>query len=821
MLNKQPFVSFSNIAPLLGIMTVLYVVSLFNYLLFHSLVELISVVVASGIFILAWHSRKITKDHYLLFIGISYLFVGGIDMVHALSYKGMGVFQGYGANLPTQLWIAARYMEGLCLLAAPMFLKFRFRPSLLLSLFFILVSILLWTIFSGVFPDCFLEGIGLTPFKKNSEYLISCLLIIAGAVLYKKRSSFDPYIFKLLTFSIFFTILSELAFTFYISVFGVSNLLGHFFKLISFYLIYKAIIEKGLREPHEILFRDLQKSEDRYRSLFDNLLEGFAYHKIIVDTENRPVDYVFLQVNEAFERITGLKQRAVIGRKVTEVLPGIRSDSTFDWIGEYGKIALHGGELKTEQFSPPLGKWFSVSAYCPYPGYFVAVFEDITHRKEAEAIREKHLNRLQLLIEVANKILAADSQKTMLSAIVTAARELIGAKLAAIFHDFTETSFRIGAVVGDKGDHTTCPEGIYKFTGGGLIGDLLDGQVSLRLTREAFSSYSGPIGLPPNHIPLSDVLGARLSGEDGLARGVVLISGKNSGDFSEDDEILLTQLASLGTLGLRLIEARDEAEQRAREAEDGREQLKVLTRELERSNKDLEEFAYIASHDLQEPLRSVAGFLQLLNRRYRGQLDSKAGEFIDFALSGAFHMENLLRDLLLFSRVGYEKQGMEPVHLHEVLKQALTNLQKAIDESGAECISDPLPEINAVNSQIVQLFQNLIGNAIKFRGEKKPIIRISVKRREREWVIAVKDNGIGIDSKQRDRIFLIFQRLHRKGEYPGTGVGLAVCKKIVERHGGRIWVESEPHRETTFFFTLPVSTENNSSSPKISFALNS
>ncbi len=233
------------------------------------------------------------------------------------------------------------------------------------------------------------------------------------------------------------------------------------------------------------------------------------------------------------------------------------------------------------------------------------------------------------------------------------------------------------------------------------------------------------------------------------------------------------------------------------------ETLRQTAEELARSNRDLEQFAYVASHDLQEPLRAVAGYVELLRQRYTGNLDEKALQFIAGAADGAARMQTLVVDLLAFSRVSQGK-GFEQADLSSVLDLALTSLKVSLQEAGAKVTADALPVLAVDATQIAQLFQNLIGNAIKFRSDRPPEIHVGAKKRRRSWVFSVKDNGIGIEPQYRERIFLIFQRLHTRVKYPGTGIGLAICKKIVERHGGDIWVESEPGKGSVFYFTIPV-----------------
>ncbi len=232
--------------------------------------------------------------------------------------------------------------------------------------------------------------------------------------------------------------------------------------------------------------------------------------------------------------------------------------------------------------------------------------------------------------------------------------------------------------------------------------------------------------------------------------------------------------------------------------------MKELVNELERSNKELEQFAYVTSHDLKEPLRMVSSFTQLLEKRYRGNLDQDADEFIEYIVDGVNRMHRLLDDLLEYSRITSGSKKYEKVDLEEVLDECYTNLKVAIQESNAVIDSDPLPVVVANRTQIIQIFQNLISNAIKFRSENTPIIHITAYTNENKHIFAVNDNGIGIDLKYQEQIFKVFQRLHSRSEYDGTGIGLSLTKKIVQHHNGNIWVKSEIGKGSTFFFTLPI-----------------
>jgi len=233
-------------------------------------------------------------------------------------------------------------------------------------------------------------------------------------------------------------------------------------------------------------------------------------------------------------------------------------------------------------------------------------------------------------------------------------------------------------------------------------------------------------------------------------------------------------------------------------------ELNDIIEDLKRSNEDLQQFAYVASHDLQEPLRAITSFSQLLEEKYQDKIDEDGKEFLYFITDGAKKMNNLIKDLLLYSRITTHAQPSTPNNLEIILKDALFNLHEAIKESGATITYDKLPILTVDKTQFLQLFQNFVSNAIKFRREEPPKIHIGAELVNNEWLFSIKDNGIGIESKYFDRLYNIFYRLHTKEEYPGTGIGLPICKKIVQRYGGKVWVESELGKGSTFYFTIPI-----------------
>jgi signal transduction histidine kinase len=285
---------------------------------------------------------------------------------------------------------------------------------------------------------------------------------------------------------------------------------------------------------------------------------------------------------------------------------------------------------------------------------------------------------------------------------------------------------------------------------------------------------------------------------------VVAILEFFSPSAAQPDEGLLDLLAHVGSQLGRVVErtrARDELTRHS-------EELERQAGELERANGELKEFAYVASHDLSEPLRSISGFVQLLAERYRGRLDSEADEFIDFVLDGTERMRHLIDDLLAYSRVGSRPLELETVDCFSILARVDLDLRRIITEANASIEISELPTVRADPDQLERLFENLISNAVKFRGPQPPKVRVFAEREGPEWRFSVIDNGIGIEPRQAERVFNVFQRLHARSEYTGTGIGLSICKRIVERHGGRIWVEQAEGGGSAFRFTIPTSWQD-------------
>jgi PAS domain S-box-containing protein len=776
----------------------LYLISLQGYVLFHTAVELFSIAVAWDIFFIAWNSRRLLANNYLLFLGISYLFVGGIDLLHTLAYKGMGVFPASKSDLASQLWIAGRFVQSVSLLIAPLFLSRRLRANLVIAAFSLVSAALLASIFYWkVFPDTYVQGVGLTTFKIWSEYSVCLILVGAAILLFRQRDRFEPRVLKLLIASMGVTVASELAFTLYIDVYGLFNLIGHFLKVISYYLVYRAIIQTGLNKPYDLVFRELKKGQEALATSMADLQKSSAETNALLAASRALLEQrefvqsarsIFDICKAAIGATSGYV--ALLDRHCTEnqvlfldsggmpctvdpALPmpirGLRAE-----VYRTGKVAfdndfsnskwmafLPGGHVRLENvmFAPLMveGKAAGLIGLANKPGGFndndsrlAAAFAEfasigLLNSLTLESLKHSE-ERFRAVVENANDaIISVDS---------------------------------LGSVV----HWNQAAEHIFGYSTQEAVGKPLALMMPERF-REAHEQALGR---------MVSNFGSRPS------RRTVEVAGlkKDGNEFPAELSIAdwETREGKFFTGILRDITHR----KRAQEA------LQGTLAELERSNTELQQFAYVASHDLQEPLRMISSYVQLLQRRYEDRLDKDADEFISYAVGGAKRMQSLINGLLQYSRVGTHGKPFKLVHFDAILNKALDNLQMLLVESGAQVTHDPLPTLMADSSQLLQLFQNLIDNACKFRDDAAPHIHISARPERSQWLFSVRDNGIGIDPEYADRIFIIFQRLHSREEFPGTGLGLAICKKIIERHGGKIWVEFGNRKGTTFCFTIPV-----------------
>ncbi len=588
-------------------------VALENYLLFHALVEMAAVGVALALFILVWSSRPYLENAYFLVLGIGLLFVGGLTLLHALAFDGMGVFAGSAPGLASQFWVAGGLLAAATAVGAPLAIGRDIAPRYLLGAYAAATAALLAAIAIGVFPDVNAGGPAALPLRLGAEVVVVVGIAAGMLLLYRRRAAFDEEMLRLLLGAFGSYLAAEVCFALTADAIGPLNLVGHLLRLIAFYLFALATVEFGVRRPYSVLFRELSSRTDELREAreyVEGLLEQAPGPILVLDAEGKVT-----RLNRAFERLTGRSAGGLAGRLLADVLPGI-----------------------------------------------------------APTVR----------------------------------------------------------------DAGAAPQGV-------------EGTVVHR---------------------------------DGTARTVLWTAATLR---NPDGTVAATVIQGQD------VTARVEAELRLRAAID----------ELEVSNEGLERYAYVASHDLQEPIRTVVSHVQLLQLRYGDRLDDDADEILGYIVEGGLRMQRLIQDLLLLSRIGAKKRPFEPVDVEQVLLDVLRDHRHQIRELGAVVQHSPLPVVCGDPAELPLVFSHLLQNSLKFRSDGPPRIGITAEREDGWWRFAVADNGIGIEPEYFDRIFVLFQRLHTRERYAGTGVGLPIVKKVVERHGGRCWVASTPGAGTTFFFTLP------------------
>lgn len=416
--------------------------------------------------------------------------------------------------------------------------------------------------------------------------------------------------------------------------------------------------------------------------------------------------------------------------------------------------------------------------------------------------REREARRTAELLNDIGPLLAGElDSRRLVQAVTDLATKLVSAEFGAFFHktkDQQSDSFILYALSGAPA------EAFASFPmprGTAILGPTFRGESIVRsddITKDPRYGNNAPYtGMPEGHLPVKSYLAAPVLSRSGEVLGALFFGHSISGMFSEHDERLVSGIASQAAIAMdnaRLFE------QIQRE----RARVEETNRALRRANADLEHFAYSASHDLQEPLRMVAAYSEMLRQKFAGQLGPDADQYISYTVEGAIRMERLLNDLLAYTRASALSQGPAPaIDATPALKRALNNLHTSIEHSGGRVEYSALPQVNVEEVHMEQIFQNLIGNAIKYRSSEPPLVAVGAEWRNSEWQFSVKDNGIGIQPRYKEQIFGMFKRLHTAVEYSGTGMGLAICRRIIERYGGRIWVESELGKGSEFFFTLP------------------
>jgi PAS domain S-box-containing protein len=554
---------------------------------------------------------------------------------------------------------------------------------------------------------------------------------------------------------------------------------------------------------------ELALSEWKYRMLVEQASDGIA----ILDQQLN-----FIDANTTACEMTGLSRKELLHLNARDVLA---DEELLDFPRHLteilsGEIVITERKIKRKNNGVFVAE---ISAKMLEDGKIQLITRDITARKEEE-------NKNHFVADILSLFIKKSSRKEYLDAIVHLVHELTGCKNVGIrivndkgfipyesFTGFSKDFMKRESMLSLATDSCACirviagkrekqdapamtPSGSFYVNNSFEFIDGLTERQHKRSRGNCIRKGFSSIAVIPIRY-LKKPLGALHIADERTD----MVPLKTIEFLESTASPLIGEAIQRFNMEVEIRKAHDELELRVQKRT---EELGKLTEELKRSNTDLQQFAYAASHDLQAPLRNVEGFTKLFERRYQGRLDTKADEFIHFIIDGVKNMQTLINDLLEYSQVEIKGKKFKVLDSSLSVAMALANLQTSIEENNAEIVYDEnLPKVLGDPSQLSRLFQNLIANAIKFRKKRSPKIKITADRKEDEWIFAVHDNGIGIDQKYWEKIFVIFQRLHGKVEYQGTGIGLAICKRIVERHGGHIWVESQPRKGTTFFFTLP------------------
>jgi len=890
----------------------LYIASRHNYLLFHTLAEMFSIVVAAGIFAIAWHTRRALNNNYLLFIGIAYLFVALIDLLHTLAYTGMGVFSGYGTNLPTQLWVAARYVQSVSLLAAPLLIRRRIDTRVVFVGFAVVCSLLLVSIFGwNTFPGAFIEGTGLTAFKKTSEYAISAILLGAAFLLYRRRGLFEPGVLRLLLASILVTIGSELAFTFYTDPYGLANVLGHLLRIVSFYLVYKAIVETGLTRPYDLLLGSLARREqalrqtaDQYAALVGNLAEAVF----------RIRDGAIVWCNSAVENMYGYTQDELIGKGTGFFFP--RNNVPPDFPKEVLRdIKHHGSYLNTTTFRRKDGSQIDIEYSVSLlpgtsPPEVIAVARDVTEQRRAQEALSQALVETQrrqeevaALLEGSRAVLANMEFAGAARSIYQFCKKIVGASagyVALLSPDGGENKL----LFLDSGDMTCTVDPSLPMPVRGLRSIAYQSGTAVFENDFAHSKWNSL--MPEGHAPLDSVLFAPMIIE-GRPVGLLGLANKPGG-FSENDARLASAFGELAAIALRnawAVESLQESEERFRSVVDtagdavisidadgktvywnraaetifgyeagemigkpiteimpqqyrsrhtegmtrvvrtGETRLVGNTIEMTGLNKDgtefplelslatwksrgstfftavvrditerkkidelKDEFIGLVSHELRSPLTVVIGAVHTALTEMERLSPEDTRQLLEDAAAEADILSHLLGNLLELSRAQANRLVLyvEPLDMRALVNGVVDKIRVQHPEHTFTTeVPRGLPTLQGDRLRIERIVHNLLENAAKYSppGEE---IGISARRDGERLTIGVTDRGVGIAIEHQAILFRPFQRLEEPAHagVKGIGLGLLVCRRLVEAHGGRIWVESEPGRGSTFYFALPL-----------------
>lgn len=787
---------------------ILYAISLSNYLLFHSLAEMASVVIAFSIFVLAWNTRQISGNSYLLLIGIGMLFVGLLDFIHLLAYSGMSVFPGITANTPTQLWIAARYLQAATLVAAPIAVGRKLRPGGLVFLFSLITTAIVASIFvPGMFPDSYIDGRGLTPFKIVSEYVISAMLILAAVLTHRNRQAFEPRLLGFLYGFFGLSILSELAFAAYFGVYDSANMVGHLLKVGAFFLLYWGLVETALVRPYTGLFKglksreaNLEREHDELEDRFDRIAETAGEGVWFIDDEDRTTF-----VNQALAEMLGYPPAEILGRRPQDFMDMEFAQSFEERLTRRRRGMKEVYDLKLVRKDGTI-LWARVSASPllndagEYKGA-LGMISDVTERNLLLEGLERTNEQLRTLQAIDRAILAAEGPKEI-------ARETVERLLANMACERVSVAVTLR---GSPGLHILVEQGSAFADSGSYVEKLDLGLLERSMVNGSPLVYGGldedsdtlPIMKEMKDLGATSIALAPLRTEAGMD-GVLMALSRRQNAYDR------AQVEFLGLVADHLAVALRQAElQEALKAHSTRLETMVAERtaELESANKELEAFTYSVSHDLRAPLRAIDGFSRILAEEKRDALDTEALHYLGLVRKNAQDMGTLIDELLRFSRMSRQAVARELVDLNALVDEVWQGLALDLDGRDVEFVRAELPACSGDRTLLKQVFINLLDNALKFTRPRSPA-RIEVAcevSNSGENIYRVTDNGVGFDMTYAHKLFGVFQRLHRMEDFEGTGIGLATVQRIIRRHQGRIWAKAELDKGAGFYFTLEAS----------------
>ncbi|MFW6237489.1 MAG: MASE3 domain-containing protein, partial [Desulfosudaceae bacterium] len=698
--DQRSMLNFAGMVLFAVILAVVTTTSLYSYLLFHVFCELFSIIVAGAIFVIAWNGRHMITNTYLLIVGISFFFVGLLDLLHTLSYPGMDIFPEHSGNLSIQLWLAARYLQSLTFLGAAFFFHKEVPPLRVVILYTVVTAAVLGAVFQGdFFPVSFGPGAGLTPFKIVSEYLIALILLVALGQIIRYRRLFDDGVAGLLMGAVGLTIASELTFTFYVDVYGVINLIGHLLKLTAFYLLYKAIVETAFLRPYSLLFNEIRQREQELQESRDLLQKSHGYleeqaYQQAIELAQATAELQTTRIEK--EQIRGLYQRVgdliPFGTWICDVQGKFvyLSQSLLDILEESGR------ELKFEDLLDRLD-----------PGIVAAVRRDWEESLATGAVWDRKL-RLQDRTGAIYTILSRGLPFYNEAGVV----QFWG----GINLDISERERLREALEKERRRFYFILEKMPAFV------VLVREDAAIPYANQYFKKQFGdPAGEKCYHLlagrnnPCEDcrVFPVLESGQplewDWLDAPDNRIYHVYSYPFTDIDETPLVLVVGMN------ITDRVEAENH----------VNHYLQELETKNQELQDFAYVASHDLQEPLRKIITFGNMLRTRYGSSLDEKAGDYLLRMENAARRMRSLVAALLEYSRVTTKESLMASVNLNQVIAKVMEDLEEPIKRSGARIEVAPLEIVTADPHQMRQLFQNLISNAVKFTAAAEPLVSIN------------------------------------------------------------------------------------------------